>query len=221
MTLLEWIGLGIAAALGTAVALFRPGGKYNPKMPSLDNLDPETPYIPASPPPIMAPPAPKTPPDESKPPTQPFPTLEKFMTLIRDFEGKPGDQNYRLNNPGNFRFSRIGYMPIYGIVKESQNGFAIFKDAATGWLYMKNAIKSIIHNNPNLTIYTFIAGDETLGALGERWGGYLAIAGEEKELSFGWDGYSPASDNNPVNNYANYLAKGLGVDILFLVKNLV
>ena len=37
MTPWEILGLLFAAALGTAVALFKPGGKYNPHMPSTDH----------------------------------------------------------------------------------------------------------------------------------------------------------------------------------------
>lgn len=134
--------------------------------------------------PTTPPPAPKT------------PTVAEFCLAIRDFEGQPGDPNYRNNNPGNCRYSKAGYLPIYGPVGRSPNGFAIFKDYATGWLYLNNFVKSVIHNHPNLTIYTFIAGEGT------------------------WGGYSPASDNNPVLNYATFLGKRLGVDKDFPMKNL-
>jgi len=128
---------------------------------------------------------------------KPKATLTNLCTAIRDFEGQPGDQNYRLHNPGNFRFSTIGYLAIYEPVKCSPNGFAIFKDDATGWLYMQNAIKVILHKHPDLTLLTFIGGDKD------------------------WSGYSPASDGNPVTAYATHLAARLGVDKAFALKNLM
>ena len=67
MDLLQWIGLGIAALAGgfTALARIYRFGPFLDKiepMSSLDNLAPEQPYIPASPPPVIAPSKPKPPP---------------------------------------------------------------------------------------------------------------------------------------------------------------
>lgn len=152
----------------------------------------------------MPPEAPKTPPTDelpSKPiPDPPMPetpqnkaTLENLCLAIRDFEGKPGDANYRNNNPGNCRYNEGGYLPIYGPVRRSPNGFAIFPTYEQGWLYLQNFLKSILKKYPNLTLEEFIGGKG-------RWGGY-----------------SPASDGNPVNEYATFLANRLGVDTSYKI----
>lgn len=117
---------------------------------------------------------------------------------LRDYEGSPGkgapaDRNYRNNNPGNCRYSSVGYLPIYGNVREDregvpddQPGFAIFKDYATGWKYLNNLVKEKIEKHPAWTLLLFI--------------------GDEKE------GWSPASDGNEPVRYSAFLGRRLGVD---------
>ena len=119
------------------------------------------------------------------------PTIQAFCNAIAIYEGGPGDANHRNNNPGNCRFSPVGYLPMYEPVKESPAGFAIFKDWDTGMLYLVNMIKARIHLHPNQTILQFM------------------------------EVYSPYSDGNDPVKYADYLAKQLGVDNSFLMKNLV
>jgi hypothetical protein len=80
--------------------------------------------------------------------------LEIFCTAIRDFEGKPGDMNYRNNNPGNFRCSPVGYLAKYGNVK-CVNGFARFPSYELGWLYLKESVKQRAKKHPNWTIRDF------------------------------------------------------------------
>ena len=118
-------------------------------------------------------------------------TLTNFLTAIRDFEGYPGDANYRNNNPGNCRYNPSGYMPMYGIVKKSPAGFAIFPTYALGWLYLQNMVRGMIHKRPNETILEFMTR------------------------------YAPESDNNPTVKYATFIAKRLGVDISFKIGDLV
>lgn len=110
--------------------------------------------------------------------------LDSFCQAIRDYEGAPGDRNYRNNNPGNCRYSAYGYLPIYGKVGKDSDGFAVFKDYPTGWLYLENFIKSKVHDFPNITFYQFFEG----------------VPGV-------WPGYAPASDNNVPSKYAEYVAK--------------
>ena len=118
--------------------------------------------------------------------------LELFCTKLRDYEGKPGNRNYRNNNPGNCRFSRVGYLLIYGEVKKDKDGFAIFKDYETGFLYLKNLITWKIHQHPNWTI-TQLMGQ-----------------------------YAPAKDNNEPEKYASWLAKQTNVDVkTFTIKELL
>ena len=85
----------LITAFGYAVYyMFKKGSVYNPDMPSLDNLPPETPYIPASPV-IIAPDAPKLPATPSIEPTAPnLPLLSdnkanirKSVRVIGDDEG--------------------------------------------------------------------------------------------------------------------------------------
>lgn len=200
----------ILTVVGAAVSafLFRRGGIYNPVLPSLDNLTtvPDPDLIPASPV-IIAPDAPKLAQDESlmsEPATLSTSsqeankaTLDNLCLAIRDFEGlqinangKP-DRNWKNNNPGNCRYSSVGYLPKYLPVLKDKDGFAIFKDYATGWNYLQNMLKAQIHLHPNWTILDMMTN------------------------------YAPESDNNPTLNYAKHVAKRMGVDIRFKVKNIV
>ena len=119
-----------------------------------------------------------------------------YLTLlceaIRDFEGKPGDRNYRNNNPGNVRYSSVGYLPKYGVVKRDAQNFAIFKDYETGWLYLKNLIIHKATTHPNWNLVSLM-----------------------KE-------YAPAEDHNEPVGYATYLGKRLNVNpYTFTLKNLL
>lgn len=137
------------------------------------------------------------------PSSPPIPTvintskLEKFCLAIRDFEGRPpkgdfkGDKNWRNNNPGNCRYSKVGYLPIYQPVRKDKDGFAIFKDYPTGWLYLQNLVKHKVAKNPNQTLFQFISI------------------------------YAPVEDANEPKVYATYIAKRLGVTIDTPMKDLV
>lgn len=86
--------------------------------------------------------------------------LELFCGAIRDFEGKPGDQNYRLNNPGNCRCSPVGYRDIYGPVQcvQMSNGkFAKFPTYELGWEYLQNLVMHWAELHPNWTLSQFFA----------------------------------------------------------------
>lgn len=178
MALIEWIGLGIAALGGILTALAAKVYKWGPF------LEQE--------PPEVAPEAPHETPvkplAEVLPP--PTPTVEQFCRAIEAFEGGPNDASGRNKNPGNVRFNPTGYLPIYGNVRKSVAGFAIFPTYELGWLYLVNMVKGMIHAHPNQTIYQFMAS------------------------------YAPPSDNNPTLAYASFIAKKLGVDILYRVKDL-
>lgn len=118
-------------------------------------------------------------------------SLDDFATAIRDYEGKPGDRNYRNNNAGNCKYSSVGYASIYGHVGKDKDGFAIFKDYATGFLYLKNLIISKVSKNPNMTILD-----------------YIKI-------------HAPTGDNNDPALYAVFVARRLGVKTDFLMRNIV
>lgn len=119
------------------------------------------------------------------------PTLTQLCTYMRDFEGLPGDANYRNNNPLNCKYHHGGYLPMYEPVRISPAGFAIFKDYKTGWTYGFNMIKNKIKNHPDWTLYDLI------------------------------ENHAPASDNNPVKQYATFVAKRLSVDIRLSVRDIV
>lgn len=125
-------------------------------------------------------------------PVQPVPTLHQFLTAQWEFE----NANPAINNPGNYRFHYGGYASMYGHVVCSAKGFAIFATLALGELYATNCTKGVIKNHPELTILTYIGGNGD------------------------WPGYAPASDNNPVNNYANFIASKLSVQPSFKMANL-
>ena len=127
--------------------------------------------------------------------------LDNFCIAMKKHEGwhEPGEpgyprgsRSYRNNNPGNTRFSRAGYLPKYGTVKEDrsgvdehQAGFAIFPTYALGYLYMQNLILQKIKKHPEWSFYQFF--------------------GDEKE------GWAPASDGNNSKLYAEIVANRCGV----------
>ena len=116
--------------------------------------------------------------------------LVKFCSAIRDFEGLPGDRNYRNNNPGNVKASPVGYAPLYGKVGVDKDNFAVFRDYATGWLYLQNYVLAKVKKYPQWTILDF------------------------------FNHYAPESDNNPTKRYAEFVAHRCGVDIHTNVKSL-
>ncbi len=95
------------------------------------------------------------------------------------------------NNPGNCRYFYGGYHPMYEPVGRSKGGFAIFPTYELGWLYLKNTVKGKIKNHPTWTLLDF------------------------------FNNYAPESDGNNPTHYAAFVAKRLGVDSGFLMKDLV
>lgn len=154
-------------------------------------------FTPASQDPVKQP---ETPQDAPKPVEPTVPTappaqsrLEAFCAAIQEHEGwYPGSRSFRNNNPGNCRYSSVGYAARYLPVLKDKDGFAIFKDYATGWLYLQNLVREKIQSNPNQTLAAFF------------------------EL------YAPTSDNNDPQAYAAAVGKRLGVNYqTFLIKNLL
>lgn len=108
--------------------------------------------------------------------------LHKFCTAIKIHEGwYEGSRSWRNNNPGNARYSSVGYLPIYGKVGRDKNNFAIFSDYITGWLYLSNLVKDKIKKNPTWNFYQFFSN------------------------------YAPDSDGNNSKQYAEVVAKKVGV----------
>lgn len=169
MDIISLIGLGVVGVLAYLSHRYM----KSPPHP-LDELDP--PVSPILPPSEPLPVKPKDMPTKQQ-------KLDILCTAIRDFEGKPGDQNYRFNNPGNFRYSPVGYLPKYGNVKKSPNNFAIFPTYELGWEYMQASIMHWVQLHPQWTF---------------------------KDLIYH---YAPPSDDNPTQAYALNIAKKCGVTI--------
>lgn len=172
MTFLSIMGAIIIVAGTISALFFKKGGIYNPTEQKL-----ELPVLP-----LDAPPAPKYSPTEDM--------LSVFCLAIRDFEGKPGDANYKNNNPGNCRYSTIGYLPKYGNVRCSPAGFAIFPTYELGWEYLLNLVHFMAIQHPNWTILDF------------------------------FNTYAPESDNNPTKRYASFVAKRCGVAVDYHLRDL-
>lgn len=75
----------------------------------------------------------------------------KFCNFIEMYEGaEPAN-----NNPYDFRYYFGGYLPKYGVVKESTGGFAMFETLALGVIYGQTCITEMIQNHPNQTFLDF------------------------------------------------------------------
>lgn len=124
--------------------------------------------------------------------------LGLFALAIQKFEGytsNPPSRSFRNCNPGNTRFSAVGYAPIYLPVRRDPDNFAIFKNYQTGFLYLRNLILSKCKAHPEWDLYTFF--------------------GEEH------DGWAPDSDGNNSRHYAEVVAQALGVAPNWKVGNLL
>lgn len=112
---------------------------------------------------------------------------------IKEYEGWfPGSRSFRNNNPGNCKYSSVGYLPKYGVVRKDEKNFAIFQDYETGWLYLQNLIKGKIEKHPEWSLVTFF-----------------------KE-------YAPAVDDNDPVRYASWVAQKLSVNpFSYQIKNFI
>lgn len=152
------------------------------------------------------PPAPQLPPEAPVKPVvapftpQPSPTtpartapLETFCLAIRSREGWfPGSRSFKNNNPGNCRYSSVGYAAVYHPVLRDKDGFAIFKDYATGWLYLQNLVRELAKEHPTWSVLDF------------------------------FNTYSPAADANDPVSYAKEVAAKLGANYqTFVIANLI
>ena len=141
----------------------------------MPNIPPEQPASPATAPKTSVSTIPSLPPTITE--------LQSFCTAIRDYEGAPGDRNYRNNNPGNCRCSPVGYLPIYEPVGCDPDDFAIFPSYAIGFHYLEALVIEKVNKNPNYTILTFM------------------------------ENYAPSSDDNSPARYAAYIASRLATTV--------
>ncbi len=84
--------------------------------------------------------------------------LNAMCLAIQKHEGwnlLPPSRSVRNNSPGNVRFSPVGYLPIYEPVGKDADNFAIFKDYATGFLYLKNLILEKAQKLPSDNLFDF------------------------------------------------------------------
>jgi hypothetical protein len=124
-------------------------------------------------------------------PTMPT-KITRLAECIRDYEGQPGDLNYRNNNPGNCRFNHGGYLPKYGKVVEDSRGFAIFPSYNQGWLYLQNMLLNWAKTSKaNYTILQLM-----------------------KE-------YAPTADNNDPVAYSNNITSRMGLSANTKLKELL
>lgn len=119
--------------------------------------------------------------------------LTSLCLGIQEFEGYyPGSRSYRNCNPGNAKYSSVGYLSKYEPVLKDPQGFAIFKDYTTGWLYLTNLILSKARRHPEWNLPTLF-----------------------KE-------YAPAEDNNDPTRYATFVANQMGVNVFtWQLRNLL
>ena len=120
------------------------------------------------------------------------PKIIKLATLIRDYEGGPGDRNFRNKNPGNCRYFVGGYLKKYGVVAKDKDGFAIFETYELGWAYLCNMLKAWAGGSrANWTILRLMQS------------------------------YAPKEDDNDPKAYADYITKHLGLSSETLLKDLL
>ena len=140
---------------------------------------------------------PPIPPKDTPPPQPtPIPTqstfLSTFCTAIKEYEGwSPNTRSYRNNNPGNCRYSTQGYLAVYQPVQKDSEGFAVFKDYSTGWLYLQNLVRGKITKNPSWDFNDFFAS------------------------------YAPTTDNNNPTAYAKFVAARCQADTAVKLSTLL
>lgn len=118
--------------------------------------------------------------------------LQEFCKAIESFEGYyKGSRSERNRNPGNCRFSPIGYLSIYEPVKRDKDNFAIFPTYELGFLYLKNLVKHKCQKHPDWTILQF------------------------------FQEFAPSSDNNDPIHYAETVASNCGLLATNKLKDVV
>lgn len=86
-------------------------------------------------------------------PVPPVSRLPEFFKCISQYEGA----NPANNNPTNERYYFGGYLPKYGVVKESIGGFAMFETLEIGTEYDTECLREMVTNHPQWDFYDFFA----------------------------------------------------------------
>jgi hypothetical protein len=118
--------------------------------------------------------------------------ITKLAEIIREYEGwYEGSNSWRCNNPGNCKYTQI-YRSIYGKVRKSPRGFAIFKSKELGWLYLQNLLWNWAEKEKrNYTI--------------------LQLMRE----------YAPTCDDNNPEEYAKFITRRMGVSADTKLRELI
>ena len=107
-----------------------------------------------------------------------------------------GSRSYRNKNPGNCKYSSVGYDPKYGKVGRDPDNFAIFPTVALGNLYLRNFITQcfqgkVARYSPTMTITQF------------------------------FEVYSPDKNPDVPRNYARVVAKAVGRSVDDVISSLL
>ena len=119
------------------------------------------------------------------PPARGQTLVPALAQAITRYEGsQQGARAQRNNNPGNIKVLPNQSLP--GLIGRDRDGFAIFKDRASG----QQALQAQIQRNIDrgLTLDQFFAGGQ------------------------GYQGYAPARDNNKPYQYSAQVGQWLGID---------
>ena len=79
--------------------------------------------------------------------------LPEFFKCIAAYEGA----NPANNNPTNERYYFGGYLPKYGVVKESSGGFAMFETLEIGIEYDTTCLSEMVTNHPEWDFLDFFS----------------------------------------------------------------
>lgn len=121
------------------------------------------------------------------------PKITLLAKAINLYEGNGlKDRATRNNNPGNCRYSSVGYLAKYGKVGKDKDGFAIFASPSIGWMYLENMLLN--------------------WAKGAR---------KEWTILELMKSYAPSADNNDPVAYAKFLRSRLGVEATTKLKDLL
>lgn len=121
--------------------------------------------------------------------------LDKWAQAIQRHEGWfPGSRSFRNNNPGNLKFTR--YTATLGAFGKDDRNFCMFGDYESGLTALK-------------TLLTDAATDQL-----------LSYKGSMTLVEF-YERYAPSEDDNNPRQYAEAVAKYIGVPVTTQIKNLV
>lgn len=120
--------------------------------------------------------------------------IPEFCLYIRDFEGQPGDLNYRNNNPGNLKYGPFAI--ANGSIGKDKKGFARFATMEAG----TRALHKLVENAAR---------------------GVSSIYKPTDTIVQFFQKYAPTNDGNAPEIYAKNVARRMKVDSSYQIKNLL